>query len=392
MEIICKSCNTSHYLSDDKIPLETKIGKCKQCSSPITVLGKNTLGSIELSTDQSTSTEQEATKNCDFCGEKILAIAKKCKYCGSMLNGSASSPQNVLEKAIKPPAKSEELQTHVEEVTPPPRIKNIPPSNPSSQKNEPFLSYDQVPWYRKNWFVIALYFFPLFFPVILVVLITGNIYYEKKGQLKTYSKAAKIFLIVWSFLMIVGVISTVTSDLVPSKQNVNVTLSKPAQTQIAEIKPNATEQTTAKSNFTFLKSNTTKQTAIIIPPEQSTTVSSPEPKTTTTIETPVAKEPKSVATPELLELARYKAKEAIDEANKQINITWQGTRKDIRQSLLPEQREWLKKRENDCDAKAKLEEANNSIVQNTIKLNCMAEMTIKRTDELESEVRALLSP
>ena len=102
MEIICKSCNTSHYLSDDKIPLETKIGKCKQCSSPITVLGKNTLGSIELSTDQSTSTEQEATKNCDFCGEKILAIAKKCRHCGSSLNNSASVFQNDLEQNTPP--------------------------------------------------------------------------------------------------------------------------------------------------------------------------------------------------------------------------------------------------------------------------------------------------
>ncbi|MDP3838031.1 MAG: hypothetical protein Q8Q54_03820, partial [Methylococcales bacterium] len=84
MEIVCKNCNTSHYLSDDRIPLETKTGKCKQCSAPMTVLGKNALGSIELSLTQSIPPEQEATKNCDFCGEKILAIAKKCRHCGSM--------------------------------------------------------------------------------------------------------------------------------------------------------------------------------------------------------------------------------------------------------------------------------------------------------------------
>jgi predicted Zn finger-like uncharacterized protein len=41
MEIVCKNCNTSHYLSDDKIPLETKTGKCKKCGAAITVLGKN---------------------------------------------------------------------------------------------------------------------------------------------------------------------------------------------------------------------------------------------------------------------------------------------------------------------------------------------------------------
>ncbi len=95
MEIVCKNCNTSHYLSDDRIPLETKTGKCKKYSAPITVLGKNATVSIELTPIQSTPPEPEATKNCDFCGEKILAIAKKCRYCGSMLDGSNASGDNI---------------------------------------------------------------------------------------------------------------------------------------------------------------------------------------------------------------------------------------------------------------------------------------------------------
>ncbi len=98
MEIVCKSCNTSHFLSDDRIPLETKTGKCKQCSAPITVLGKNALGSIELSLTQSTPPEPEATKNCDFCGEKILAIAKKCRHCGSMLDGSHTANSQTTQR------------------------------------------------------------------------------------------------------------------------------------------------------------------------------------------------------------------------------------------------------------------------------------------------------
>ncbi|MFI3190876.1 hypothetical protein BCS42_12335 [Crenothrix sp. D3] len=55
MEIVCKSCNTSHYLSDDRIPLETKTGKCKQCSAPITVLGENATVSIEPTPIKSTN-------------------------------------------------------------------------------------------------------------------------------------------------------------------------------------------------------------------------------------------------------------------------------------------------------------------------------------------------
>jgi predicted Zn finger-like uncharacterized protein len=106
MEIVCEHCNTRHYLSDERIPLETKIGKCKQCSAPITVLGKKATVSIEPTPIQSTPPEPEATKNCDFCGEKILAIAKKCRYCGSMLDGShaANSQAGVkLPEDITPP-------------------------------------------------------------------------------------------------------------------------------------------------------------------------------------------------------------------------------------------------------------------------------------------------
>lgn len=32
----------------------------------------------------------QPTKACEFCGETILAVAKKCKHCKSMLNGIAS--------------------------------------------------------------------------------------------------------------------------------------------------------------------------------------------------------------------------------------------------------------------------------------------------------------
>src|SRR4029078_4657685 len=34
----------------------------------------------------------EATKRCPFCGEVILAIAKKCKHCGEFLDRAPPNP------------------------------------------------------------------------------------------------------------------------------------------------------------------------------------------------------------------------------------------------------------------------------------------------------------
>ena len=57
-----------------------------------------------------------------------------------------------------------------------------------------YTSYDQVPWYRKIWFAIVCAL--IFSPITLILLLTGDIYYRRRGQLKTYSKGTKISLIV----------------------------------------------------------------------------------------------------------------------------------------------------------------------------------------------------
>jgi hypothetical protein len=65
----------------------------------------------------------------------------------------------------------------------------------SSGVNEKYTDYSQVPWFRKNWFAILCFF--IFTPALFLVLVTGDVYYKKKGQLTTYGKVAKNFSLVW---------------------------------------------------------------------------------------------------------------------------------------------------------------------------------------------------
>src|ERR1035437_8989614 len=70
-----------------------------------------------------------------------------------------------------------------------------------------YTSYDMVPWHHKNWFAIVTAL--IFAPALLVILLTGDVYYTKKSELKKYSKGAKIALIIWSILATLQLVSSV---------------------------------------------------------------------------------------------------------------------------------------------------------------------------------------
>jgi uncharacterized protein YecT (DUF1311 family) len=90
-------------------------------------------------------------------------------------------------------------------------------------------------------------------------------------------------------------------------------------------------------------------------------------------------------------MQKQQAKNELDEANKRLNSVWNATSKKIRATLLPEQRQWLKQRETDCSLKASTEQANDKVLQDSIKLSCMATMTEPRTETLKQKI-AVMKP
>lgn len=79
--------------------------------------------------------------------------------------------------------------------------------------------YSDVPWYRKNLFFILTALF--FSPACLLVMWTGEVYWEKKGVLTVYGKGVKIVLtIILGGMLISGIANAVMSgpDIAGSAQ------------------------------------------------------------------------------------------------------------------------------------------------------------------------------
>ena len=57
---------------------------CPSCQRPIEL--KKSVPPPAVPVEAPPATPAQATKNCPFCGEQILAVAKKCKHCGEFLD------------------------------------------------------------------------------------------------------------------------------------------------------------------------------------------------------------------------------------------------------------------------------------------------------------------
>ncbi len=66
-------------------------------------------------------------------------------------------------------------------------------------------SYDQVPFYRKTWFVVLVLLF--FWPALLVIVLTGNFYKKDRKSGAMYSttkKGRNLFMFVCLGLFVMG--------------------------------------------------------------------------------------------------------------------------------------------------------------------------------------------
>ena len=84
-EIVCPKCGYERYSSDSAIPR----AKCPSCH----------VDYAESLRPSPLEVRNAETKACEFCGERIFAVAKKCKHCGGVLETNMASP-DVVEDEI----------------------------------------------------------------------------------------------------------------------------------------------------------------------------------------------------------------------------------------------------------------------------------------------------
>jgi tRNA(Ile2) C34 agmatinyltransferase TiaS len=76
--------------------------------------------------------ETRETKNCPYCGEEILAVAKKCKHCGEWLPEDEESKETLHEEQPElTPVESEAIPHSETQELPKPKTLESPTVTPS---------------------------------------------------------------------------------------------------------------------------------------------------------------------------------------------------------------------------------------------------------------------
>lgn len=90
----------------------------------------------------------------------------------------------------------------------------------------PYDSYDQVPWFRKQWFAVVGCF--VFMPAIVVMAFAGGFYYSKDGKAKAFPEWVKFALLGW-LLLVIG--SFVVQQKTAALREAQSSVLKPSQAE-----------------------------------------------------------------------------------------------------------------------------------------------------------------
>jgi membrane protein YdbS with pleckstrin-like domain len=91
--VTCPACKR------ELLPVVSAAGQTDPADTPI----PNDVLATPVDVPPPTSASTEPTKRCPFCGEVILAVAKKCKHCGEFLDRSVPHPDPVVAAAKDAP-------------------------------------------------------------------------------------------------------------------------------------------------------------------------------------------------------------------------------------------------------------------------------------------------
>ena len=78
-------------------------------------------------------------------------------------------------------------------------------------KPVPYATYDQVPTHRKQWFFWLTWF--LLAPIAIMILITGDVYYRKKGEVRAFGPANRIVAMIIGLLWSIGFINAIIEGM-----------------------------------------------------------------------------------------------------------------------------------------------------------------------------------
>ena len=72
-----------------------------------------------------------------------------------------------------------------------------------SKTSQLYSNYDQVPFYRKQWFFWLMYF--TISPIAIGILLFGDVYYQKKGEVKSFGLVNRIVAAIIAIFVLIRI-------------------------------------------------------------------------------------------------------------------------------------------------------------------------------------------